>query len=161
MLKHLRLGSVFVASIVVSQQCCCPTLGCDELEKQDININDEQRQKKKHHHWLHVSVTHVSLAGFCWYIVINGAHSAKKKKKPKGKSKFAFSLTNMFTTDGPSASSSLISDKLSVLYALLVSRCSTTFPALHTWDGATYGHYLHIKKVSVSHRCHACTSAKS
>lgn len=58
----------------------------------------------------------------------------------------------MFTTDGPSASSSLISDKLSIRYALLASRCSTAFPGVHTQDGATYGHYLRIKKVSMSHR---------
>lgn len=59
----------------------------------------------------------------------------------------------MFTTDGPSASSSLISDKLSILYALLAARCSTAFLGQHerTHMGcATYGHYLHIKKVSVS-----------
>lgn len=67
----------------------------------------------------------------------------------------------MFTTDGPSASSSRISDKLSILHALLASRCSTAFPSAHTRDAATYGHYLHIKKVSVSHHRRGCTSAKS
>lgn len=35
-----------VAGIVFFQQCSHPTLGYDELEKQDMNINDEQRQKK-------------------------------------------------------------------------------------------------------------------
>lgn len=70
----------------------------------------------------------------------------------------------MFPTDGPSASSSLISDKLSILYALLAARCSTAFPGQHERTHmvcATYGHYRHIKKVSVSLRCHGYTRAKS
>lgn len=51
MLKHLRVGSLrrilLQALFCFFRQCCHPTLGCDELEKQDMNINDEQRQEKK------------------------------------------------------------------------------------------------------------------
>lgn len=50
MLKHLRLGSVFLTGIIVFQQRCHPSLEYDELEKLYMNINDQQRREKKHHH---------------------------------------------------------------------------------------------------------------
>lgn len=68
-------------------------LGCDELQKQDMNINDEQRQRKNtitdYMSQSHMYVQQDSVD------IINGVHSAKtNKKNPTGKSKFAFSLTN-------------------------------------------------------------------
>lgn len=49
MLKYLRVGTqwrILLRALFFFQQCSHPTLGYDELEKQDMNINDEQRQKK-------------------------------------------------------------------------------------------------------------------
>lgn len=159
----------FFAGIVVFQQCCHPMLGCDKLQKQDMNINDEQRQRK--------NIITDSMSQSHMYVqqdsvnIINGVHSAKKNKQTNlQENQNLHSVWQIKNSNVCSQQmdplhlhlSSLTSCPFSMLcWCQDVPQNSWTARALHTWDGATYGHYLHVKKVSVSHHRHGCTSAKS